>query len=84
MAAKPEIIKLLWGSATNMKRGQALVILLVFMAIAVTVTTAAVVMMVVGSTAASKYERSQAAYATAESGAENALLRLLRDPNYTG
>lgn len=67
-----------------MKRGQALVILLVFMAIAVTVTTAAVVMMIIGSTAASKYELSQVAYMTAESGAENAMLRLLRDPNYTG
>lgn len=67
-----------------MKRGQSLVILLVFMAIAVTVTSAAVVMMIVGSTAASKYEQGQTAYATAESGAENALLRLLRDPNYGG
>lgn len=67
-----------------MKRGQSLVILLVFMAIAMTVTSAAVVMMIVGSTAASKYEQGQTAYATAESGAENALLRLLRDPNYVG
>lgn len=54
------------------------------MAIAVTVTSAAVVMMIVGSTAASKYEQGQTAYAAAESGAENALLRLLRDPNYVG
>ena len=67
-----------------MKRGQSLVILLVFIAIAITVTSAAVVMMIVGSTAASKYEQGQTAYATAESGAENALLRLLRDPNYAG
>ncbi len=54
------------------------------MAIAVTVTTAAVIMMIIGSTAASKYELGQVAYMTAESGAENAMLRLLRDPNYTG
>lgn len=67
-----------------MKRGQSLVVLLVFMAIAMTVTSAAVVMMIVGSTAASRYEQGQIAYATAESGAENALLRLLRDPNYAG
>lgn len=58
--------------------------LLVFMAIAVIVTSAAVVMMVVGSTAAAKYERGQSAFAAAESGIENALLRLLRDPNYSG
>ena len=79
---KLEIIKLLWDYAISMKPGQTLVILLVFMAIAVTVTAAAVVMMIVGSTSASQYERSQSAYTAAESGAENALLRLLRDPNY--
>ena len=67
-----------------MKSGQTLVLLLVFMTIAITVTTAAVVMIIVSSRSASALEQSQAAYSVAESGAENALLRILRDPSYAG
>lgn len=67
-----------------MKPGQTLVLLLVFMTIAITVTTAAVVMIIVSSRSASALEQSLAAYSVAESGAENALLRILRDPSYAG
>jgi len=65
-----------------MKPGQTLVFLLVFMAMAITVTTAAVMVIIGNSQAASKLELSLTAYDVAESGAEEALLRLLRNPTY--
>jgi hypothetical protein len=67
-----------------MKRGQTLVLLLIFMAMAVTITTAAVVVIIVNSQMGSKWEQGEAALVVAESGAENALIRLLRDPTYIG
>lgn len=65
-------------------KGQALVSLLFFIGIAVIVTSAAVVIIVTNNLAASKFELGNLAFGVAESGAENALLKLLRDPNYTG
>ena len=65
-----------------MKSGQTLVFLLVFMAMAITVTTAAVLVIISNSQAASKLEQSLSAYAVAESGAEEALLSLLRKTTY--
>ncbi|TSC88141.1 MAG: Uncharacterized protein G01um101416_164 [Microgenomates group bacterium Gr01-1014_16] len=67
-----------------MKPGQTLIFLLVFITMAITVTTAATLIIISNSQAASKLEQSLTAYAVAESGAENALLRLLRDPAYAG
>ncbi|HZZ98695.1 MAG TPA: hypothetical protein VFG51_02055 [Candidatus Saccharimonadia bacterium] len=64
--------------------GQALVILLIFIAVTVIVITVAVVLIIVTSSGASSYEQSNMAYNIAETGAENAILRLLRDPTYTG
>lgn len=67
-----------------MKKGQALVMLLVFMVVAITITSAAVVIVVLNSQTASRAEQSLAAYQLAEGAVENALIRLLRDPAYTG
>ncbi len=64
--------------------GQALVTLLFFMVIALTITTTAILVMAINSLTASKLEQGSTAYSVAESGIENALLRLLRNPNYTG
>lgn len=58
--------------------------LLVFMMMASVVIGAAVIMTLVNSTSSGKLEAGESALAVTESGAENALLRLLRDPNYTG
>lgn len=66
-----------------MRKGQALMTLLIFTAIATTVMTAAVVLSVTNATSVTTTELGAEAYGIAESGAENALLRLLRDPNYT-
>lgn len=64
------------------KSGQALVTLLIFIIIAISVTSAATVLIINSSLGTSELEESTLAYQVAESGAENALLRLLRDPNY--
>jgi hypothetical protein len=67
-----------------MQQGQTLITLIFFMVIAVSIVSAAVVMIYLSAKAQSKQQLSEDAYAAAESGAENALLRLLRDPSYTG
>lgn len=64
--------------------GQALVVLLVFMVVSLTITSAAVVIILMNARSASRFEQAQDAIAQAENGVENTLLRLLRDPTYSG
>ncbi|KKW11330.1 MAG: hypothetical protein UY49_C0004G0007 [Microgenomates group bacterium GW2011_GWC1_49_7] len=59
-------------------------VLLAFMVIAIIVTTMAVALVIINSQAASEVEQGETAIRVAESGAENALLRLIRNPAYTG
>lgn len=66
------------------QRGQALITLLFFMVIAITITTASVVILFLTMSSATKFEQGTRSYYIAESGIENALLRLLRDPSYSG
>jgi hypothetical protein len=66
------------------KRGETLITLLVFMVVAITVTTTATLVILANSLNASNLEVGLIAENIAESGIENALLRLLRDPSYTG
>lgn len=66
------------------QKGQTLVTLLVFSVIALTVATAAVSIMLNVSHATNRIEGNITASQVAESGIENALLRLLRNPSYTG
>lgn len=65
-------------------KGQALIILLFFAVIAINVTAAATVIILINSLSGSKFQQGIIAYEIAQAGAENAKLRLLRDPNYTG
>jgi len=65
-------------------KGQALVTLLFFVLISLTITSAAIIIIVANSLSANRFQEGTKAYYMAESGIENALLRLLRDPNYTG
>ena len=67
-----------------MRQGQTLVILLVFITLAITVTTAAVVLIINNSQASARFEQGVVAHNIAESGAENALLQILRNPSYAG
>ncbi len=66
------------------EKGQALITLLFFTVIGVTVTSAAVVMIFVNSLSGTKQQQGEMAYEIAQSGAENGLIRLLRDPTYKG
>jgi len=65
-------------------KGQALVVLLFYMIIAITLTTTAVAMGISSSMITTQEEEGGHALEVAESGAENALLRLLRNTSYTG
>ena len=67
-----------------LQKGQTLVTLLVFSVVALTVATAAVAIMLNVSQATNRVEGNVTAAQVAESGIENALLRLLRNPSYTG
>jgi hypothetical protein len=69
---------------TQLQKGQALVILLFYMIIAITLTTTAIALAISNSVGAMEEEEGNHALEIAESGAENALLRLLRDLSYTG
>lgn len=64
--------------------GQAVLTLLFFMVIGLSIITAVVIVVVNTAQAGSNVEQGTLAYYGAETGVENALLRLLRDPNYTG
>lgn len=65
-------------------RGQALVLLLFLIALSITISTAAIITMIANSYSTNIYSQGYQAKSLAESGAENAILRLLRDPNYSG
>lgn len=66
------------------KSGQMLVVLLVFIIVGIAITTTAVSLVISGSTKASKFQEGLITYNMAESGIENALIRYLRNSNYTG
>ncbi len=66
------------------RSGQTLVTLLVFIVVATAVTSTAVAVLINTTRSSSIIGQSITATQIADSGAENALLRLLRNPNYTG
>ncbi len=66
------------------QNGSSLVMLLVFAVVATTVAAAAVAVMINVSQGISRLEGRILASQVAESGMENALLRLLRNPSYVG
>jgi hypothetical protein len=68
----------------ELQKGETLVTLLVFMVVAMTITTSAAVMILNNSRGATKLAEGIEASHVAESGIENATLRLMRDPTYTG
>lgn len=64
--------------------GQTLVTLLVFSVMAISVAAAAVAIMINTSRATHITESRVRVMGAAESGVENAIIRLIRDPGYTG
>jgi len=69
---------------TSYQKGQALITFLFFTIIAIAVISAAVVVVLLNSLGNAAHQDSQMARAISESGLDNALLRLIRDPNYGG
>lgn len=69
---------------SSKESGQTLIALLMFMMITIMLTTVAVTVTVINIQSNIAISNGQQALTYAESGAENALLQLLRDPDYTG
>lgn len=64
--------------------GMALVTVLIFGAVAIIVITMGISLMVIQLQSGLQFSSGQEALSVAESGMENALIRLLRNPNYSG
>jgi type II secretory pathway component PulK len=71
------------GSKSS-QEGQVVLTVVVLMFTMIMITTAATLATITNTKSAYAYEQGNRAYALAETGAENAILRLLRDPTYTG
>mgnify|MGYP001610229476 FL=1 len=67
-----------------MKTGQALVSLLVFIATATIITAAATTVTLINSQTTGKFAQGESALVIAQTGADNAILRLLRNSSYSG
>ncbi len=66
------------------QQGQTLIILLIYMVIAIIVTTASIALVINSSRGTDKVYQGANSLDIAESGAETAMIKLLRDPNYIG
>ncbi len=66
------------------RRGQTLVILLIFILVAITIATTSVEVIITNAQTTSAAAQSMEAYYAAEAGVENAAIQLLRNPNYAG
>lgn len=66
------------------QKGQTLVILLMYMIIAIIVTTASIALVLNSSRGTDKVYQGANSLDIAESGAETAMIKLLRNPSYTG
>lgn len=63
--------------------GYALTTLLIFVAVGITITTATVALSISNTLSTTRQQQGILALQAAESGAENAMLRLLRNPSFT-
>jgi hypothetical protein len=66
------------------QQGTVMIALMIFMVIGITITAAAVGLAIDATVTSSAQISGESTLAIAESGAENAILRILRDPTYTG
>lgn len=69
---------------TKSKEGVALITLLVFTVVALTITTATVAIIVANTQGSMSFQEGIITKSASESGIENALMTLIRNPNYTG
>lgn len=71
-------------SVKILEKGQTLVLLVVFVVVGIIVASSATIIILLSSKNASNFELGIMTLQLADSGAENALLRLLRNPSYAG
>jgi type II secretory pathway component PulJ len=64
--------------------GQTLIALLIFMMLSIVITTTAVTITIINTAGNSQSNFGEQARQAAETGAENAMMQLERDPTYTG
>src|SRR4030042_3067558 len=68
----------------NYRSGQAMITLLFFVIMGLIITSAAIVVIAINSSSTDRLQQAVVGRNTAESGIENALIRLLRDSSYSG
>lgn len=66
------------------QQGMVMIALMIFMVVGISITVAAVGLVIDATVASSSQISGESALAIAESGAENAILRILRAPTYSG
>jgi len=66
------------------QKGQTLIALLIFMLLAILITTTAVTLTIINVAGNNQVNFGELARQAAETGAENAMLQLERDPSYSG
>ncbi len=71
-------------SLAKSQSGQTLIALLVFISVAMLLTMSAAAVTIINTQTNSTFANGDAALQTAESGIDNAMQRLLRNPNYVG
>lgn len=64
--------------------GQTIIVLLIFMLLAITLTVSATAVIIINLQGNTAYQSGEIALQNAQAGAENALLRLERNTTYTG
>ncbi len=64
--------------------GMALTTVLVFSAVAIIIITLGITLTVIQASSSRQFIAAEQALTLAEAGMENALIRLIRDPNYSG
>jgi len=69
---------------TNDQSGQTIIALLIFMLVAMTITIASIAIAITNIQGNNSISSGQIALQNAESGAENAILLLQRNPSYSG
>ena len=75
---------IIFRQSKESQSGQALVVLLFYMIIAITLSTTAVAVVLANSLSVTRSEQGAHALEIAEAGAENALIRLIRNTDYAG
>lgn len=72
------------GIPRSSEAGQALITLLFFMVIGITIITATISILYINIQGTTTIQNAEMAYYYAETGIEDSMLKLLRNPSYTG